>query len=85
MIDTTEWKRRGYVPAASAARALGLARISLHRHMDRGEIPFEREGRYRFIKVDDLVGWVRGQYTDRELAAEKVRAVRAAARIREAS
>jgi len=81
-VDSIEWRRRGYIPAGDAARALGMPPISLHRKMDAEEIPFERQGRYRFIPVRDLVRWVRDQYTDRQLANKHVSAVRQAARIK---
>ena len=80
LIDTTAWRRRGYMPASEIARALGCWPITVHRHMDRGNIPFELEGRYRFAKVDDVVRWVRDLYSDEAIAAEKVKAIKVAAR-----
>lgn len=81
-LDATQWRRAGYIPAGDAARALGVAPAVIHRHMDNEEIPFKRQGRYRFIRVSDLVQWIRGQYTDRQVADGIVRRVRDAARIR---
>lgn len=82
-MDSSHWRRIGYVPAADAARAIGMPLMTLHRYMNSGAITAKRQGRYRFAEVASLVAWVRRQYTDESMAAEIVARVRLTARKKE--
>jgi len=84
-MDTRTWRRAGYIPAGDVARALGHPPITLHRYMDKGEIAFERQGRYRFIHVNEMVRWIRATYSDRTIQNEKIHKVRDAVRVRSQS
>jgi len=81
-MDTRLWRRAGYLPAGDLARLLSVPPITLHRWMDKGALAFKREGRYRFILLDDAVAFVRARYTDRDIARTFIKALREAIKIR---
>jgi hypothetical protein len=81
-MDSRHWRRAGFLPATEIAAILNVPPITFHRYLDKGQIPFERQGRYRFVSVKHLVVWIRGNYTDRVVANSFVTEIREAAKIK---
>lgn len=81
-MDTRHWRRAGFLPASEIARALSVPPITLHRWMDKGDLPFETQGRYRFARLGDVITFVRSAYTNREVAGKLVSTLRELAKIR---
>lgn len=81
-MDSRHWRRAGYIPASDVARALGVPPMAIHRQMNRGKIPYQCQGRYRFAEVKGLIMWIRVQYTDPEVAQRFINAIREAAKIK---
>lgn len=81
-MDSRHWRRHGYIPASDVARALGVHPVVVHRHMNRGQIPYACQGRYRFAEVKGLIAWIKTFYTDPEIAKAYVDAVRESAKIK---
>jgi hypothetical protein len=81
-MDTRQWRRAGYLPASEIARVFSVPPITLHRWMDKGHLPFSRQGRYRFVHLDTLVDYVRRIYTDKVVAQVLIKAFREAVKIR---
>ena len=75
-MDTSRWRKARYLPAGVVARILGVPPITLHRWMDAGKIQYEREGRYRFIHLTEMVRFVRNRYTEERLATYYVACLR---------
>ncbi len=55
-----------------AADFLGIARPTLVRILDRGEIPMERPGRHRFVRLQDLVDYQERDRARRRTALEEM-------------
>lgn len=81
-MDSRHWRRAGYIPASDVARALSVHPVVIHRHMNRGRIPFQCQGRYRFAEVKGLIQWIKAFYTDPEVAKRFIDNVREAAKIK---
>lgn len=81
-MDTRNWRRAGYLPASEIARTLSVPPITLHRWMDKGDLAFKRQGRYRFVLLSDLITFVWNTYTDRDVAGKLVQDLRELIKIR---
>jgi excisionase family DNA binding protein len=55
-----------------AADFLGVARPTLVRILDRGDLPMERPGRHRFVRLKDLVDYQARERTQRREALEEM-------------
>jgi len=53
-----------------AADYLGISRPTLVRILERGEIPMEKPGRHRFVRLKDLVDYQERARADRRAALE---------------
>lgn len=54
-----------------AAKQLGMSRTHLYKLLDRGEIPFDRVGRDRRIRVHDLLDFETRRQCDRREVAQR--------------
>lgn len=81
-MDSRHWRRAGFIPAAAAARAVCMSTGSLHRHMDKGRIKYESQGRYRFVKFKDMVEWVRLHFTGEMMQNTCIARLREARKLR---
>ena len=67
-MHATHWRQLGYLPASEAARALEVPVMTLHRWVDRYKLPQERHGRYRFVRVRELIAHMRSVVTEKKIA-----------------
>ncbi len=77
-MDHTVWTRNGYITAADASRAIGVPASSVHRWMKTGKLPHALQGRKHFVKVEELVAFVRRTWSDpavSELVVDSIRRV----------
>ena len=57
-----------------AADYLGISRPTLVRILERGEVPMEKPGRHRFVRLQDLVGYQDRMKAERSAALEQMMA-----------
>jgi len=81
-MDTRHWRRAGFIPAGDAARAVCLTTGGLHRQMDKGRIPYEMQGRFRFVKLTEMIRWVREHYTADRMQETCIARLKEARRLR---
>lgn len=55
-----------------AADYLGVSRPTLVRMLERGDLPMEKPGRHRFVRLSDLVDFQERQRTDRRRALSEM-------------
>lgn len=81
-MNTRHWRRAGFIPAGDAARAMSMTLVGLHRAMDVGRVPYERQGVYRFLKYTDLCTFVRSYVTDEEVQNSMIARLREARKLK---